>query len=162
MKDTNSTAFVKKQTPSPYRRLAVERRLSESSQNQAICALVFLYETVLVEELGPDHLGEIRAMRSTRPKTLPTVLSTAEVARLLASVPETSEAGVMARLLYGTGMGRAPSTGSGQAPSTVGREGATGRGREGQWLPHLTLTNIVLTLHRRQSVRTFRAPVGRR
>jgi hypothetical protein len=32
--------------------LAVERRLSESSQNQAICSPVFLYETVLLDELG--------------------------------------------------------------------------------------------------------------
>ena len=31
--------------------MAVERRLSESSQNQALCALVFLYERVLVGEL---------------------------------------------------------------------------------------------------------------
>jgi len=53
--------------------LAVERRLSESSQNQALCAIIFLYERVLLEELGPDHLGEIRALRSDRPKTLPTV-----------------------------------------------------------------------------------------
>src|SRR6476469_4482270 len=39
--------------------IAVERPLSESSQNQALCALVFLYQHVLGEELGRDHLGDI-------------------------------------------------------------------------------------------------------
>ena len=84
--------------------MAVERRLSESSQNQALCALVFLYGNVLGDQLGPGHLGDVRAMRSTRPRTLPTVLSVPEVRRLLAAVPVDSEAGVMVRLLYGTGM----------------------------------------------------------
>ena len=76
--------------------MAVERRLSESSQNQAICALVFLYETVLCDELGSDHLGDIRAMRAARPTTLPTVLSAGEVARLLAAIPAEVETGLLA------------------------------------------------------------------
>lgn len=84
--------------------LAVERHLSASSQNQALCALIFLYETVLLDEVGVGHLGDIRAMRSTRPKTLPTVLSVAEVRRLLDAIPDHTEAGTIARLLYGTGM----------------------------------------------------------
>ncbi|MGB7160630.1 MAG: phage integrase N-terminal SAM-like domain-containing protein [Tepidisphaeraceae bacterium] len=84
--------------------MAVERRLSASSQNQAICALVFLYETVLARELEPDHLGDIRGLRSNRPRTLPTVLSTGEVRRLLAAIPADTETGVIVRLLYGTGM----------------------------------------------------------
>lgn len=82
--------------------MAVERRLSESSQNQAICAIVFLYKHVLVDELGPDHLGDIRGLRSTRPKVLPTVLSTSEIHRLLTAID--GEAGLIVRLLYGTGM----------------------------------------------------------
>lgn len=80
--------------------LAVERRLSESSQNQAICALVFLYETVLADELRCDHLGDIRALRAAPPKTLPTVLSGPEVRRLLAAVPSDTEAGLIGRLLW--------------------------------------------------------------
>src|SRR3989442_1040752 len=47
--------------------MAVERRLSESSQNQALCAIVFLYEHVL-EELPQDHRGGIRALGSICPK----------------------------------------------------------------------------------------------
>jgi integron integrase len=84
--------------------MAADRRLSASSQNQAICAIVFLYETVLVDELGSDHLGDIRALRSVRPRTLPTVLSTGEVRRLIAAMPPETETGVIIRLLYGTGM----------------------------------------------------------
>src|SRR5687768_8783219 len=63
--------------------MAADRWLSASSQNQALCAIVFLYEHVLGNELGNDHLGDIRAPRSTRPRTLPTVLSVDEVRRLL-------------------------------------------------------------------------------
>jgi site-specific recombinase XerD len=70
--------------------MAVERRLSESSQNQALCAIVFLYEQVLTE-LPKDFLGDIRALRSTRPKTLPTVLSESQVQRLLEAIPIDSE-----------------------------------------------------------------------
>ena len=82
--------------------LAVERRLAESTQNQALCAIVFLYQQVLGSELGQDHLGEIHAMRSTRPRHLPTVLSTAEVMKLLSAMD--GECGLITRLLYGTGM----------------------------------------------------------
>jgi integron integrase len=83
--------------------MAVERRLSESSQNQALCAVVFLYQHVL-NELPKEHLGDIRALRSTRPRTLPTVLSAAEVARLIDALPPDSDCGLMVRLMYGTGM----------------------------------------------------------
>jgi integrase len=82
--------------------MAVERRLSASSQNQALCAIVFVYEQVLGEELGPDHLGDIRGLRSTRPRIMPTVLSSGEVRRLLLAID--GEAGLIVRVLYGTGM----------------------------------------------------------
>jgi integron integrase len=82
--------------------LAVERRSAESTQNQALCAIVFLYKHVLHNELGKDHLGDIRALRATRPKHLPTVLSVPEVQRLLGAID--GEAGLMVQLLYGTGM----------------------------------------------------------
>src|SRR5262245_18011599 len=48
--------------------LAVRRRLASSSQTQALCALVFLYEAVLKQPLG-----ELAAIRSNRPDRLPTV-----------------------------------------------------------------------------------------
>src|SRR5262245_38640353 len=49
--------------------LAVNRKLAESTQNQAFGALLFLYRLVLKRELG-----EINALRARRPQRLPTVL----------------------------------------------------------------------------------------
>jgi hypothetical protein len=46
--------------------LAVTRRLSASSQNQATNALVYLYKHVLGDELGQDHLDKFAAERSRR------------------------------------------------------------------------------------------------
>ncbi len=50
----------------PSSRLAVERRFSASSQNQAACAVVFLFERVLGDELGEDRLGRFKAVRAKR------------------------------------------------------------------------------------------------
>src|SRR5687768_495645 len=41
--------------------LARDRRVSASTQNQATCAIVFLYKQVLAEEIGADHLGRFEA-----------------------------------------------------------------------------------------------------
>jgi site-specific recombinase XerD len=47
--------------------LAVERRVSASTQNQALCALVFLYRQVLGLDLGPiEHTPRAR-MRTSCP-----------------------------------------------------------------------------------------------
>jgi len=78
--------------------LAVERKVSASTQNQALNALVFLYEEVLHLELG-----EFSAVRAKRPDRLPVVLTKAETTRLLAAIKPGTNA-LMARLLYGTGM----------------------------------------------------------
>src|SRR4051794_28851010 len=37
--------------------LARDRRVSASTRNQALCAMVFLYKRVLIDELGEDHLA---------------------------------------------------------------------------------------------------------
>ena len=83
--------------------LAADRKLSASSQNQAACAIVFLYKHVLVDDVGPDHLGRFAALRSARPSRLPTVLSVDEVRRLIECM-RPPLARLMAELLYGTGM----------------------------------------------------------
>lgn len=78
--------------------LAVNHRVSASTQNQALNAIVFMYRNVV----GRDP-GEIGAFgRAKRPKRLPTVLTRDEVKRVLAHLEGTY--GLMARLLYGTGM----------------------------------------------------------
>ncbi len=50
--------------------LAVNRRVAESTQNQALGAILFLYRHVVRKELG-----SLDAVRASRPKRLPTVLS---------------------------------------------------------------------------------------
>jgi integron integrase len=78
--------------------LAVERRVAASTQNQALNALVFLFEQVLETRLG-DLADTVRAQR---PKRLPTVLTTDEVRRLLLEMEGMPK--LMAQLLYGAGL----------------------------------------------------------
>jgi len=78
--------------------LAVEGNVAASTQNQALCALLFLYGKILRLELGP-----LDAVRAQRPVRLPVVLSVDEVRRLLEAMPEGIYR-LMAELMYGTGM----------------------------------------------------------
>jgi len=78
--------------------LAVEREVSASTQNQALNALVFLYEQVMGEPVGT--IGDFT--RAKRPKRLPVVLTRAEVNRLLDALTGTYQ--LMAGLLYGSGL----------------------------------------------------------
>jgi hypothetical protein len=75
--------------------LAVDGRVSASTQNQALNALVFLYAQVLEMDLG-----RFEAVRARRPKRLPVVLAAEEVAAVLGRV-EGAEGvfRLMARLL---------------------------------------------------------------
>jgi site-specific recombinase XerD len=66
--------------------LVSRRRLSASSQNQALNALVFLYAQV-VDVIPENHLGKFTLLRSARPKRVPTVLSTVEVKRVIEAIP---------------------------------------------------------------------------
>ena len=78
--------------------LAVARHVSASTQNQALAAILFLYRDVLRKEL--PWLTEV--VRAKKPQRLPTVLSREEVEALLQRTRGTT--GLVARLLYGTGM----------------------------------------------------------
>jgi integron integrase len=78
--------------------LATDRNVSASTQNLALSSLLFLYKEVL--EIDLPWLDNI--IRAKKPQRLPTVLSEAEVKRLLACMEGVS--GLVARLLYGTGM----------------------------------------------------------
>src|SRR5688572_24847538 len=78
--------------------LATERDVAAATQNQALSALLFLYRRVLGVELPwLDHL-----VRAQRPVRLPTVLSEAEVTRLLDCVQGSTR--LMVGLLYGAGL----------------------------------------------------------
>jgi integrase len=78
--------------------LAVEKRVSASTQNQALCALLFLYRNVL-EKPFPTLENLVRAKR---PGRLPTVLTRDEIRRILGKMSGTNR--IIATLLYGSGM----------------------------------------------------------
>ncbi len=77
--------------------LAVERKVSKSTQNIALNAVVFLMREVL--NRNPD---EYKFRHAKRGRRLPTVLSKAEVMRLLEYAPLSYR--LMMGLMYGTGM----------------------------------------------------------
>lgn len=78
--------------------LAVEGKVSASTQGQALAALLFLYKQVLGVEL--PWLDEV--VRAKRPQRLPTVLTPEEVARVLGNLEGVHE--LKGSLLYSTGM----------------------------------------------------------
>src|SRR5262245_5076003 len=77
--------------------LAVERNVASSTQNQALCALLFLYQHVLGKPLD-----ELSIVRANRPKRLPVVLTREEVRLLLGELAGTNR--LVAQLLYGSGL----------------------------------------------------------
>lgn len=78
--------------------LAVEGNVAAATQNQALSALLFLYREVL--EINLPWLDNV--VRAKRPARLPVVLTRQEVTAVLDRMSGTY--GLLARLLYGTGM----------------------------------------------------------
>ena len=79
--------------------LASQKEVSASTQNQAFSAILFLFRHTLHIELDETALARFRPQRS---HTVPTVLSKAEVNRLLASLTGTSK--LIAQVMYGGGL----------------------------------------------------------
>ena len=75
-----------------------ERGVSASTQNQALSAVLFLFEVVLGQRLG--WMNEI--VRAQRPVRLPVVLSSDEVASVLSQLR--GPVWLMASLMYGAGL----------------------------------------------------------
>ncbi len=78
--------------------LAVDRNVAASTQNQALAALLFLYDAVLGTPLA--SVGEF--VHAKRPKRLPVVLTREEVRAVLAEMRGTQL--LIASLLYGSGL----------------------------------------------------------
>jgi integron integrase len=78
--------------------LAVNGHVAASTQNQALSALLFLYEHVLEQPL--DRIEGV--VRARRPKRLPVVLTVDEVSRVMAHL--TGDKWLIAMLLYGGGL----------------------------------------------------------
>ena len=83
--------------------LATEQNISKSTQNQALSALLFLYRHVLSREIGDRN-----AVRATRTRRLPNVLTQVEVRRILKHLRERNQVRgcywLMASLMYGAGL----------------------------------------------------------
>jgi integron integrase len=78
--------------------LVVEGKVSASTQNQALCALSFLYKEVIGRPLG--DIGAFRFAK--RPTLLPVVLEAQEVRRLLQQLKHPYR--LMGQLMYGSGL----------------------------------------------------------
>ncbi|MEM8561046.1 MAG: integron integrase [Pseudomonadota bacterium] len=76
--------------------LAVTRKVSAATQNQALCALVFMYRHVLRREIEDLKYGFAK-----RPRNLPTVLSPAEIKSILGHLD--GKYWTITALLYGCG-----------------------------------------------------------
>jgi len=78
--------------------LAVKEKVSASTQNQALSALLFLYRHVIGREVS--DLGEV--IRARKPKRLPVVMTREEVKAMLANL--SGDKCLMASLMYGAGL----------------------------------------------------------
>lgn len=78
--------------------LAVNGKVSASTQNQALSALLFLYRSVIGREIGA--LGEV--VRARKSHHLPVVMTREEVRAVLCELE--GDAWLMASLLYGSGL----------------------------------------------------------
>ncbi|MHC4165384.1 MAG: integron integrase [Planctomycetota bacterium] len=78
--------------------LAVKERVSASTQNQALSAILFLYRHVLNRKIG--DLGEV--IRARKPKRLPVVMTREEVKLVLSHLK--GDRWLMANIMYGAGL----------------------------------------------------------
>jgi integron integrase len=78
--------------------LAVKEHVSASTQNQALCAIIFLYKHVINRKIG--DIGEV--IRARKPVRLPVVMTKDEVKAVLANL--TGDKWIIACLMYGAGL----------------------------------------------------------
>ena len=76
----------------------IEKKVSWSQFNQAVCALRFFYRVTLPRDFAVDHIPFAK-----RKKPLPIVLSVEEVRRLLAAVTNVKHRAILS-LIYATGL----------------------------------------------------------
>jgi site-specific recombinase XerD len=78
--------------------LAVKEKVSASTQNQALSALLFLYRNLISCEVS--DLGKV--IRARKPKRLPVVMTRDEVKAVLANLA--GDKRLMATIMYGAGL----------------------------------------------------------
>lgn len=79
------------------RHLAVNRKVSSSTQNQALCAIVYLYKHIIKKEVG-----QLELIWAQKPKKLPVVYTPRETEKILSHMH--GEHWLAATLLYGSGL----------------------------------------------------------
>lgn len=79
--------------------LAVERKVSSSTQNQALNAIVFFYRNALEKDIGDKELNAVRAVQRRR---LPVVLTVKEIQAIFDRLSEIHR--LTAMLIYGCGL----------------------------------------------------------
>jgi integron integrase len=77
--------------------LAVNREVSAATQNQALCAIIFLYRYIIKRDIS-----DLRYSLTKREKTMPTVLTHEEATTIISHLNSTH--GLIASLLYGCGL----------------------------------------------------------
>ncbi|TYP95240.1 integron integrase [Fodinibius salinus] len=95
---THPTELAEDEVVTYLNYLANERTVAASTQNQALCALLFLYKHVLNEPL--KELDSLE--RAKKPKKLPVVLTPKEVQKLLDHIDGVKK--LIVELLYGAGL----------------------------------------------------------
>jgi integron integrase len=78
--------------------IAVDKRVSSSTQNQALNALVFLFRHVLEKDIA----GELSAVRARQRRHLPVVLTAKEIQSIFDRMSGTPK--LMAMVIYGCGL----------------------------------------------------------
>ena len=95
---THPSDMAKEQVVDYLNWLANERNVAASTQNQALCAIIFLYKQVLDHPLGSfDNL-----QRAKESQHLPVVLSPNEANKIIAKLK--GDVRLMVELLYGSGL----------------------------------------------------------
>jgi len=96
---TDPNQLASSKIPKYLEYLVMQRNVSGATQNQALCALIFLYKHVLKLEIKDFE----NFARSKKPKRLPVVLTKSEIRQLIDAVSHEGHK-LMVSLLYGCGM----------------------------------------------------------
>ena len=78
--------------------LALERKVSATTQNQALNAVLFFYRNCL--QIDPEDLG--KSLRAKKKRHIPAVLTKSEIMKIFSQMKGTDL--LMAKLVYGSGM----------------------------------------------------------
>jgi len=96
--DRQPTALEAKDLQSFLSHLAVEKKVSASTQNQALNAIIFLYRHILEKDIE----GQVDSVRARQTRRLPVVLTPREVNAIFNTMSGVNR--LMAQLIYGCGL----------------------------------------------------------